>query len=139
MCSLRITSIACPSRALVGDVGDQRELARALDRRLQLPLMQRARPRDAARLDLAALRQERRQQADVLVIDVVDLLRAELADTTAAEEPAARPIAALALVVAPLRPAAAAASTFVAHRCTSYLSPRSKRSPRSYRSPRSSS
>src|SRR6187399_703245 len=126
MCSLRMTSIACSSTDLIGHVRNQRQLTRALDRRLQLPLVQRAGAGDPPRLDLAALGQERRQQADVLVVDVVDLLRAELAHAAPAEEPAARAIAALVLVgVFALRPAAAAASTFFAHRCTSYLSPRS--------------
>ena len=46
-------------------------------------------PGDAARQHLAALRDEAAQQLDVLVVDVVDLVRAELADLAAAEQAAA--------------------------------------------------
>src|SRR5262245_26476800 len=67
----------------------ERELTRTLDRRLQLALVQRTRARDPARLDLPALGQERRQQPDVLVVDVIDLLSAELAHAPAPEETAA--------------------------------------------------
>src|SRR5262245_15024721 len=77
---------------LVRDVRDQRDLARALDRRLQLTLVHRAGARDAPRQDLAALRDERADQLDVLVVDVVDLVRAELADLAAAEQRAALPL-----------------------------------------------
>src|SRR3954470_9463980 len=133
LCVLRAWCSSCAAAVgqcskLVGHVRNQRELARTLDRGLQLALMQRAGVGDAAWLDLAALGQERRQQADVLVVDVVDLLRAELADAPAAEEPSARALARLGLVVLALRSAAAAAAatTFFAHRCPpSYLSPRS--------------
>ena len=48
--------------------------------------MQRTGAGDPARLDLPALGQERRQQADVLVVDVVDLLGAELTDAPAPGE-----------------------------------------------------
>src|SRR5512134_736227 len=115
-CSLRMTSMVNP-RASVRDVRDQRELARALDRRLQLPLVRRARPGDPPRLDLAALRDERREQPDVLVVDVVDLLRAELADPAAAEEAAAR-LASLALFLVLVAAPALAPSSFP-HRWTS--------------------
>ena len=60
--------------------------ARALDGRLQLALMRRAGARDPARQHLAALRHEGPQQLDVLVVDVVDLVRAELADLPAPEQ-----------------------------------------------------
>src|SRR5688572_3265210 len=135
-CSVAATTFGIPGIfgilgiPLVSDVRNQRQLPRPLDRGLQLALVQGTGPRDPARLDLAALRQERHQQPHVLVVDVVDLLRAELADAAAAEEPAAGAIAPLVLVrVSPLRAAAAAATTFLAHRCTSYLS--ANRSPRS--------
>src|SRR5688500_9806874 len=76
---------------LIGGVRDQRQLAGALQRDLQLALPLRARARETPRLDLAALRHELHQQPYVLVVDVVDLLRLELADATAAEAaPAAR-------------------------------------------------
>src|ERR1700674_5531952 len=54
--------------------------------------MERAGPGDAPRQDLAALRDEALQHLDVLPIDVLDLLRAELADLPPAhEELLARP------------------------------------------------
>src|SRR3989304_4129872 len=107
-CSRRMTSMVVH---LVRHVRDERELSRALDRGLQLALVQRARPRDAPRLDLPALGQEGGQQPHVLVVDVVDLLRAELAHAAAAEEPATRSVAPLAVLLV-LVAAAAAASTF---------------------------
>src|SRR6185503_13548626 len=76
---------------LVGHVGDERDLPRPLDRGLQLPLVLGAGPRDPARQDLAALGHERPDQLDVLVVDVVDLVRAELADLAAAEQCAPLP------------------------------------------------
>src|SRR3954452_8124043 len=107
---------------LVSHVGNQGQLPRARDRGLQRALVLGAGARDAARLDLAPLRDERRQQPDVLVVDVVDLVRAELADAAPAEEAAAARPLALALVLVVLLGAAAtaaSASTFRAHRCTS--------------------
>src|SRR5262249_5723030 len=50
------------------DVGQQRELARPLDRGAQLPLVPRTGARESARQDLAALGQEPRQGSLVLVI-----------------------------------------------------------------------
>src|SRR4030088_913182 len=73
----------------VSDIRNQRDLSRALDRHLQLPLVQRARAGNPARQDLPPLGHERRQQLDVLVVDVVDLVRAELAPLPAAEHRAA--------------------------------------------------
>src|ERR1043165_8825788 len=77
-----MTSIGVP---LVRHVRDKRDLPRALDGDLQLPLVHRAGARDAARQNLAALRHERAQELHVLVVDVVDLVRAELADLAAPE------------------------------------------------------
>src|SRR5450759_381014 len=94
---------------LVSNVRNQRELARARNRHLQGTLVLRAGARNPARLDLAPLRDEGRQQPDILVVDVIDLLRAELADATPAEEPAARALPLLVLVV--LFGAAAAAAS----------------------------
>src|SRR5688572_16661914 len=111
MTSIGVSSMLRP--ALVGDVGNQRQLPRPLDGGLQLALVQGAGARDPPRLDLAALRQERREQPHVLVVDVVDLLRAELAHAAATEEAAtARPVLALVLVGA----LAAAPASLVAHR-----------------------
>src|SRR5437762_14305986 len=61
-----------PSVRYIRNEGD---LARALDCRLQLPLMHRAGARDAPRQDLAPLEHEGANQTHVLVIDVVDLVR----------------------------------------------------------------
>src|SRR5262245_1526184 len=84
-----MTSIVVP---LVGYVRNQRDLARALDRHLQLALMHRARAGNAPWQNLAPLGHERRQQLHVLVVDVVDLVRAELADLPAPEHRAALPL-----------------------------------------------
>src|SRR6185436_11483450 len=63
-----------------------------------------------ARQYLATLGDEAAQQLDVLVVDVVDLVRAELADFTAAEKTAATTlVAALGVFVARLAAAARAA------------------------------
>src|SRR5690242_16428576 len=67
--------------------------------------MQRARARDAARKNLAALRDELLQRLDVFVVDVLELLHAELADALAAIEE---------LLLAALLSAGAAAATGIA-------------------------
>src|SRR6185295_5333557 len=64
----------------------QRDVARALDGERQLALVLGAGPEHPPGKHLAALRHERRQQLHVLVVHVVDLVRAELADLAAAEE-----------------------------------------------------
>src|SRR6266446_3963654 len=71
---------------LVRHIRNERDLSRALDRSLQLPLVHRARARNAARQNLAALGHEGPDELDVLVVDVVDLVRAELADLAPAEQ-----------------------------------------------------
>src|SRR6266550_4220026 len=105
-----MTSIGVP---LLRHVRNQRDLSRALDRHLQLPLVHRARARDATRQHLAALRHERSQELDVLVVDVVDLIRAELADLAAAEHRAALAVLLVAglLVFVPAAAATAARSS----------------------------
>src|SRR5579872_2559237 len=70
-------------------VRDEGNLARPLDGGLKLALVHRARTGNPPRQDLAALGDERRDELRVLVVDVVDLVRAELADLAAAEERAA--------------------------------------------------
>src|SRR5947207_5537964 len=65
---------------------EERGDARALDRVLQLALMQRAGSGDAARKDLAPLRDELLQHLHVFVVDVLELLDAELADAFATIE-----------------------------------------------------
>src|SRR5438552_18506396 len=99
-----MTSIGVP---LIRHVRNERNLTRAFDRNLQLPLVHRAGARDAPRQDLAAFGHERSQQLHVLVVDVVDLVRAELADLAPAEH---RTALALLLVAGLLVAASAAAS-----------------------------
>src|SRR5215212_5040560 len=64
---------------LPGDVGQQRHLARPLDRPRHLVLVAAAGTGDAARADLALLGDVPAEDVDVLVVDVVDLRLAELA------------------------------------------------------------
>src|SRR5688500_16485650 len=72
--------------------------------------MLRARAGNPPRQHLAALGDEAAQQLDVLVVDVVDLVRAELADFAPAEKSAATAlVAALRVLVAGLAAAARAA------------------------------
>src|SRR5258708_4614223 len=103
----------CVLRPLIGHVRHERDLPGALDRRLQFALMHRARARDAAWQNLAPLRDERTNQLDVLVVDIVDLVRAELADLPASEE-----CAALSLFLVPRLLVAPAASTAAAARAS---------------------
>src|SRR6188768_2865127 len=95
---------------LVRRVRQQRELTCANDGDAQRALMLRARAGNPPRQHLAALGDEAAQQLDVLVVDVVDLVRAELADFTTAEKAAATTlVAALGVFVAGLAAAARAA------------------------------
>src|SRR5260221_13046660 len=89
----------------VRHIRNQRDLPGALDGRLQLALVHGAGAGDAPRQNLAALGHEGSQQLDVLVVDVVDLVRAELADLAAAEH---RTALAVLLVAGLFVPAAAA-------------------------------
>src|SRR5262245_33841840 len=82
--------------------------------------MLRAGAEHAPRQDLAALGRERPQQLDVLVVDVVDLVRAELADLAAPEEVAL----ALLLAAAP-RGAGAAGAARAASRLATETTARS--------------
>src|SRR5689334_18212532 len=97
-----MTSMGC----LLRHIRQERDLPRALDGRLQLALVHRAGARNAPRHHFAALRHERSNHLDVLVVDVVDLVRAELADLAAAEHRATLAL----LLVAGLLVAAAAAA-----------------------------
>src|SRR6187549_3049304 len=95
---------------LIRRVRQQCQLPRAHDGDAQSALMLRARAGNPPRQHLAALGDEAAQQLDVLVVDVVDLVRAELADLPAAEKPAATTlVAGLAVFVAGLASAARAA------------------------------
>src|SRR4051812_24898239 len=113
------------SIVLLRRVRDQRQLPCPHDGGAQLALMQRAGARDAAWQDLGALGNERHQQLDVLVVDVVDLVRAELADLATAEH---RP-ALLAILALRGRTAAATPGRFTWRHYSSL--PMSKRSSRS--------
>src|SRR5262249_44796552 len=94
-------SAAVLAAALV-DVGQQRELARALDRAGDLDLVAAAGAGDAARADLALLGDELAQGRDVLVVDLLDLVAALLARL-------APPAPRTALLVAPAHRLAASA------------------------------
>src|SRR3954470_21835431 len=72
-----------PVLARVPHVREQRDLSRALDRRGDLVLVPAAGARDAARADLAAVRDELAERPDVLVVDLVDLVAAVLAGLAA--------------------------------------------------------
>src|SRR4051794_15008729 len=63
-------------RRLVGGVGEQRELAGALDGAGDLALVAAAGAGDATRADLAALGDEAPQRPDVLIVDLGDLVAA---------------------------------------------------------------
>src|SRR6186997_863600 len=95
---------------LIRRVRQQRQLPGAHDGHAQAALMLRARAGNPPRQHLAALGDEAAQQLDVLVVDVVDLVRAELADFTTAEKSAATTlVAALGVFVAGLTAATRAA------------------------------
>src|SRR4051812_5061526 len=100
------------SMCLLRHVRDEGDLAGALDRRLQLALVLGAGAGNASRQDLAALGHERPDQLHVLVVDVVDLVRAELADLATAEQRAALSLFLVARLLVP----GAAASTAAAAR-----------------------
>jgi len=66
-------------------LGEQGHRAGAADGAGELPLMAGAAPRDAARGDLAALRDEVAEPANILVVDEADPVDAELANLAATE------------------------------------------------------
>src|SRR4029079_4204840 len=114
---------------LLRRVRDQRQLARPHDRRPQLSLVQRAGPRNTPRQHLGALGHERHQELHILVVDVVDLVRAELADLAPPEHRPALPVLALLGGTAGFR--APSAETLPAVHRISSPPPMSKRSSRS--------
>src|SRR4029453_11027122 len=71
--------VECWKGHLVGHVRQERHLARPLDRHRNLALVAPARPGDAARADLPLLGDVPPQLVVVLVVDLVDLLAAEVA------------------------------------------------------------
>src|SRR5208282_1829389 len=82
----RIRSTAAMAYSSGQDVGQQAEEARALYRDGELALLLGGDGGDAARHDLAALRQEARQQAHVLVVDDRRVRAGERAGLAAAIE-----------------------------------------------------
>jgi hypothetical protein len=74
------------SRSLFHDVGEKAEVAGALDRGGQLALLLAGDGGDAARDDLAPLRDEALKQAHVLVVDAGSVLAREGAALAAAEK-----------------------------------------------------
>jgi hypothetical protein len=70
---------------LVG-IRQEREVARPLDRDRELPLVEGARARDAARHDLAGLGDVRLERRQVLVVDLVGAVSRELAEFLASEK-----------------------------------------------------
>src|SRR5690348_15455790 len=127
---LRITSMIA---LLLRRVRDERQLTRPHQRHAQLPLVQGAGPRNTARQNLGPLRHEGEQQLRVLVVDVVDLVRAELAHLAAAEHRTA--LAVLALTRTAATALLGAETSTSVHRSI----PRSRSLPMSKRSSRSSS
>src|SRR4051812_30600794 len=122
------------SIALLRGVRDQRQLTGTHDGGAQLALVHGTGARDATRQDLGALGNERHQQLRILVVDVVDLLSADLAPLAAAKHRAALPVLALRSggavrrLAAATATAAAEASLAAVHRSTSAMSKRSSRS-----------
>src|SRR3954447_27018400 len=82
--SSRMTSISIGS--LSHDVGEEAQMARALDRLGELALLLGRDGGDAAGDDLAALRDEALEQADVLIVDAGRILAGERAGLAAAEK-----------------------------------------------------
>src|SRR4051812_282559 len=98
-----------PGLTGVADVREQGQLPRTLHGRGDLVLMAAAGSGDAARADLAAIRDELPERVDVLVVDELDLVAAVLAGlaapaagTALAITPARRPAALLCHVRKPL-------------------------------------
>src|SRR4029079_2422362 len=68
---------------VLGRVREQGDVARALERDGQLALVSRAGPRLASRLNLGAFGQIAPEAVDLLVVDLLGLVRAERADLSA--------------------------------------------------------
>src|SRR3990170_1459407 len=88
--SRRMTSMVGPPYplgAVPGGEGQQGDVARPLDGHLQLPLVRGADARDPPRQNLAPVAHELPDR-HVLVVNMVDLLHAELADAAAVGPPA---------------------------------------------------
>src|SRR5688500_5597108 len=66
-------------------VRQQGEIARPLDRRRQLPLIRRTRARNAARDDLAGLRDVSLQRHEIFVVDLLHALGGETTELLASK------------------------------------------------------
>jgi hypothetical protein len=75
-----------PRASMLVRVRQEPEVAGALDRDRQLALVERTRARDAARDDLAGLRDIALERRQILVVDLVGLLGRELAVFLAPEK-----------------------------------------------------
>src|SRR5687768_16824433 len=75
-----------PGRSVLVGIRQQRQIARALHRDRQLPLIMRLGAGDAARHDLAGFRDVALQDAEIFVVDLLDAFGGEAAELTAAEE-----------------------------------------------------
>jgi len=92
--------------AATGNEGEQREMPGALDGDGEGALTLRGKPGLAARLDLAALRQEPAQAGDILVVNLINAIGGKDIHTTATTATATEPGAAAAT-----EPASATAAT----------------------------
>src|SRR5262249_2953016 len=84
--SRRMTFIRAPF-SIRRNVGEQGDGPRPLDGVGQLPLVPRTTARDPPGDDLAAFGDEVAEPADILIVDEIDLVRAELAALAPAEPP----------------------------------------------------
>src|SRR5260221_13627504 len=126
------TGSLCGTR-FIDSIGCKREHrgdACALDGVLELALMQGAGPRDTARKDLPPLRDKLLEHLHVFVVDVLDLLDAELADALPAVEELLLP--ALRATRTTRSGTTAAATTFAARTTTTRKRRSHNRSPLSY-------
>src|SRR5258707_11385204 len=84
--SSRMTCMSRGLRSVQIGVGQQREKARALDRRAELALITRLGPGDACGHDFAVLLHEVLEDVDVLVVDLLDAFGGEAAELAALEQ-----------------------------------------------------
>ena len=85
-------------------IRQQRQKARAIDSHRELALVARLGPGNARGDDLAVLVDEVLEDTDILVVDLLDLLRREAAELPAAEELSAPAATVLAFVSMAPRP-----------------------------------
>src|SRR6266851_9234932 len=105
-----LPGVVARAARLLHHIGKQAEKARPLDRPCQLPLLLGRYRGDAARHDLAALRDEALQQSHVLVVDLRRIRAREWAGFAPPKKrPARRCAAAVSTAVTASRPAGARA------------------------------